>query len=218
MSESKFEEFPYGELGIIAMKNIEGLAKEVDELLMKKNGATQSYLLKITESRFSNGEGKVTIDESVRGRDILIISDVGNYGLKYNMFGEQTIIGPDEHFQDIKRVISAINGKASRINVMMPLLYSSRQHRRKSRESLDCAMALQELESMGVDGIYTFDVHDPNVQNAIPLMTFENIYPTAEIVNYFLEKEEITTDELDKKDMIIISPDTGAMDLSLIHI
>ena len=92
MSESKFEEFPYGELGIIAMKNIEGLAKEVDELLMKKNGATESYLLKITESRFSNGEGKVTIDESVRGRDILIISDVGNYGLKYNMFGEQTII------------------------------------------------------------------------------------------------------------------------------
>lgn len=217
MSESKFEEFPYGELGIIAMKNIEGLAKEVDELLMKKNGATQSYLLKITESRFSNGEGKVTIDESVRGRDILIISDVGNYGLKYNMFGEQTIIGPDEHFQDIKRVISAINGKASRINVMMPLLYSSRQHRRKSRESLDCAMALQELEDMGVDGIYTFDVHDPNVQNAIPLMTFENIYPTAEIVNYFLEKEKITTDELDKKDMIIISPDTGAMDRAIYY-
>ena len=217
MSESKFEEFPYGELGIIAMKNIEGLAKEVDELLMKKNGATESYLLKITESRFSNGEGKVTIDESVRGRDILIISDVGNYGLKYNMFGEQTIIGPDEHFQDIKRVISAINGKASRINVMMPLLYASRQHRRKSRESLDCAMALQELEDMGVDGIYTFDVHDPNVQNAIPLMTFENIYPTAEIVTYFLEKENITTDELDKKNMIIISPDTGAMDRAIYY-
>ena len=154
---------------------------------MKKNGATESYLLNITESRFSNGEGKVTIDESVRGRDILIISDVGNYGLKYNMFGEQTIIGPDEHFQDIKRVISAINGKASRINVMMPLLYASRQHRRKSRESLDCAMALQELEDMGVDGIYTFDVHDPNVQNAIPLMTFENIYPTAEIEQFIIQ-------------------------------
>lgn len=217
MSESKFEEFPYGELGIIAMKNIEGLAKEVDELLMKKNGATESYLLKITESRFSNGEGKVTIDESVRGRDILIISDVGNYGLKYNMFGEQTIIGPDEHFQDIKRVISAINGKASRINVMMPLLYASRQHRRKSRESLDCAMALQELEDMGVDGIYTFDVHDPNVQNAIPLMTFENIYPTAEIVTHFLEREKITSGELDKKNIIIISPDTGAMDRAIYY-
>ncbi len=217
MSESKFEEYPYGELGIIAMKNIEGLAKEVDQLLMKKNNSEESYLVKITESRFSNGEGKITIDESVRGRDILIISDVGNYGMRYNMFGTQTIITPDEHFQDIKRVISAINGKASRINVMMPLLYSSRQHRRKSRESLDCAMALQELEKMGVDGIYTFDVHDPNVQNAIPLMTFENIYPTAEIVNNFLDTENITTEDLEKKNMIIIAPDTGAMDRAIYY-
>lgn len=217
MANQKYEEFPYGELGLIVMSNIKDLGEEIDKLLMELNNTDQSYILDISEDRFSNGEGKVTIDQSVRGKDILILSDIGNYGETYQMFGSSHNMSPDEHYQDIKRVISAINGKATRINVMMPLLYESRQHRRKKRESLDCAMALQELQSIGVDGIYTFDVHDPNVQNAIPLMTFENIYPTAEIVNYFLEEENITNEDLKKNNMLIISPDTGAMDRAIYY-
>lgn len=214
MSEEFFSDTPYGELGLIVLKSCCQLGKEVDEFLKEQYGIKDpdfTFITDISEVRFSNGEGKVTINETVRGKDIYILADIGNYGLTYKMYGLETRIGPDEHFADIKRVISAINGKARRINVIMPLMYSSRQHRRKARESLDNAMALHELEHMGVHGIYTFDVHDPNVQNAIPLLTFENIYPTAEIVKNFVENENITQDELEKKDMIIISPDTGAM-------
>ncbi|MDO5715795.1 MAG: ribose-phosphate pyrophosphokinase [Tissierellia bacterium] len=214
------KEKPYGDVALIIMDNIKELGEKVDRELKRLNGVEDedfTYIIKTTEVRFSNGEAKVTIDETVRGKDIYIVSDIGNYGETYKMFGFENHMGPDEHFQDIKRVISAINGKAHRINVVMPLMYSSRQHRRKARESLDCAMALQELEQMGVHAIYSFDVHDPNVQNAIPLLSFENIYPTAEIVDAFLHRENITKDDLQKKNMLIISPDTGAMDRAVYY-
>ncbi len=131
------------------------------------------------------------------------------------MFGFENHKGPDEHFQDIKRTVSAIRGKARRITVIMPLLYESRQHRRKGRESLDCALALQELERLGVDEVLTFDVHDPNVQNAIPLMSFENFYPTYDIVKSLIHNEKDL--ELDKEKLLVISPDTGAMDRAIYY-
>lgn len=220
MSEEVFSTSPLGELGLIVMKNIWDFGEKVDAELKRRYNIDDpdfTFKVDITETRFSNGEAKVQINESVRGKDVFILSDIGNYGVTYKMFGSENRMAPDEHFADIKRVISAINGKAKRINVVMPLMYGSRQHRRKARESLDCAMALHELEDMGVNGIYTFDVHDPNVQNAIPLLSFENIYPTAEIVKDFLCKENISDEELDNKNIIIISPDTGAMDRAVYY-
>ncbi len=220
MSEDVFNNSPLGELGLIVLKSITKIGEQVDEELKRRSNIDDpdfSFIIDITEARFSNGEAKVTINESVRGKDIFILGDIGNYGITYKMFGSENRMAPDEHFADIKRVISAINGKAKRINVVMPLMYGSRQHRRKARESLDCAMALHELEDMGVHGVYTFDVHDPNVQNAIPLLSFENIYPTAEIVKCFLSREKISEKELDDKNIIIISPDTGAMDRAVYY-
>lgn len=220
MSIEALDNSPVGELGLIVLNNISDFGGLVDEEIKKRKNITDpdfSFIIDISETRFSNGEAKVQINESVRGKDIFILCDIGNYGITYKMFGSENRMGPDEHFADVKRVISAINGKARRINVVMPLMYGSRQHRRKSRESLDCAMALQELEHMGVHGIYTFDVHDPNVQNAIPLLSFENIYPTAEIVKDFLKEEKISTQDLDDNSMIIISPDTGAMDRAVYY-
>ncbi|WP_100065714.1 ribose-phosphate pyrophosphokinase [Miniphocaeibacter massiliensis] len=211
---------PLGELGLIVLRSITDLGNKLDKDLKRISNIDDSdfsFIIDISETRFSNGEGKVQIDQSVRGKDIFILCDIGNYGVTYKMFGSENRMTPDEHFADVKRVISAINGKAKRINVVMPLMYGSRQHRRKSRESLDCAMALHELQNMGVHGVYTFDVHDPNVQNAIPLLSFENIYPTAEIVKSFLSKEKISDEELDSKNIIIISPDTGAMDRAVYY-
>ncbi|MFQ9616167.1 MAG: ribose-phosphate pyrophosphokinase-like domain-containing protein, partial [Clostridium butyricum] len=153
------------ELGIIALESCKELGDAIDKYIQKKRECSDSFLIPLDEIRFSNGEGKVKISETVRGRDIYILCDVGNYSCTYKMFGIENHKGPDEHFQDIKRTVAAIRGKAARITVIMPLLYESRQHRRKGRESLDCALALQELERLGVDEIITFDVHDPNIQN-----------------------------------------------------
>ena len=172
------------ELGIIALESCRELGEQVNKIIQQKRNTEESLLIPTNEIRFSNGEGKVKLPETVRGKDIYILCDVGNYSCTYKMFGFTNHKGPDEHFQDIKRTVSAIRGKAARITVIMPLLYQSRQHRRKGRESLDCALALQELERLGVDEILTFDVHDPNVQNAIPLLSFENLYPTYDIVSY----------------------------------
>lgn len=208
------KELPHGELSLIVMDNMKEVGSLVDEELKrlhKIDDPSFTFKTDISEIRFSNGEGKVVINESVRGKDIYILSDIGNHGQTYKMFGMDVPMGPDEHFQDIKRVISAVNGKGRRISVIMPLLYQSRQDRRKARESLDCAMALKELENLGVHSIYTFDVHDPNVQNAIPTLSFENIYPTAEIVDAFIKHEGITSEYLDDQNLIIISPDAGAM-------
>ncbi len=218
---------PNGKLGLIVMKSAKKLGEKIDRALCsKKHELTMlnqfdyvreddTFIIPIEELRFSNGEAKVIIGETVRGKDIYIVSDIGNYSLKYKMYGMECNMGPDEHFQDIKRVVSALGGKAKRVTVIMPLLYASRQSKRKGRESLDCALALQELERLGVQNIITFDVHDANVQNAIPLITFQNIYPTYEIVKQMLmdDKESIIKDQ----NTIVISPDTGGMDRSIYY-
>ena len=203
------------ELGIIALESCRELGNQVNKIIQQKRNTEESFLIPTNEIRFSNGEGKVKLPETVRGKDIYILCDVGNYSCTYKMFGFTNHKGPDEHFQDIKRTVSAIRGKAARITVIMPLLYQSRQHRRKGRESLDCALALQELERLGVDEILTFDVHDPNVQNAIPLLSFENLYPTYDIVKSLISNED--TLELDKEKLLVISPDTGAMDRAIYY-
>ena len=182
-------------LRLIVLENCREFGNLVNDNLKKIRGVNKNYIIPISSSRFSNGEGKMKLLDSVRDKDIYIISDVGNYGMSYKLHGMNHIISPDEHFQDIKRVISATCGHATKINVVMPLLYQSRQHKRKGRESLDCAIALQELEKMGVNNIITFDVHDPNVSNAIPLLPFENFYPTHTILNNLIDKEKFDDPE-----------------------
>lgn len=205
----------HGDLGIIALKSSEALGNLVNsriKALRNISDPSFTYLVPHEEVRFNNGEGKIKLLDTVRGKDIYVIADVGNYSCTYDMFGFTNHYGPDEHFQDIKRVISAIAGKANRVSVIMPLLYASRQHRRKGRESMDCAMALQELENLGVNTILSFDVHDPNIQNAIPLTSFENILPTYSMLKLFIENEG---SNIIKDNMTVISPDTGAMDRAI---
>ncbi len=204
-----------GDLRLIVLEGAEEIGKKVDEYIMEKTGSDVSSIVKMSQVRFSNGEGKININETLRGKNVFIIADVGNYSIEYTMYGRTTFKGPDEHFADIKRALSAINGKAKKITVIMPLLYASRQHRRKGRESLDCAMALQELQSMGVEDILTFDVHDPNIQNAIPLLSFDNIYPTYNIVRAMMEKDREWFDDLENT--IVISPDSGALDRAIYY-
>ena len=166
----------------------------------------ESYAVRTSNSRFSNGEGKVKLEETVRHQDLYILCDVGNYSMSYTMHGNTHYMSPDEHFQDVKRVISATSGRSENITLIMPLLYQSRQHKRKGRESLDCALALQELENLGVNCIVTFDAHDPNVSNAIPNLPFENFYPTHIIL------EDLLEEDLEK--LLVVSPDMGAMERS----
>jgi len=180
--------------------------------VMRNKPADNSYLLDFETSRFKNGEAKLVIKDSIRCKDAYILLDVGNYGCTYEMFGHTNIYSPDEHFQDLKRALSAIKNTADRITVIMPLLYASRQHKRKARESLDCAMALQELQFLGVKNIITFDAHDPNVQNAIPNLSFENFYASNVILKTFIKENEVDVNKL-----IVISPDTGAMDRALYY-
>lgn len=210
---------PYGKLGIIALESCKELGDKINERLLEKRKDIEpdisSYLIPVTEIRFSNGEGKTILEETVRGKDIFILCDIGNYSCTYEMFEFTNHKSPDEHFQDLKRIISAIGGKARRITVIMPLLFASRQHKRKRRESLDCAMALQELERLGVGDILTFDAHDPTVQNAIPMISFDNIYPTYDIVKTFIKEEKDF--HIDKSNMLVISPDTGAMDRAIYY-
>ncbi|MBQ1254844.1 MAG: ribose-phosphate pyrophosphokinase [Clostridia bacterium] len=206
-----------GGIGLIVMNNCKELGQKVDAWIKEIRGEdpnSPSYIIPTEEVRFSNGEGKVRILDSVRGKDLYIVSDVGNYHCTYKMFGYENHIGPDEHFQDIKRVISAIGGKANRITLIMPLLYASRQHRRKGRESLDCAMALEELRNLGVDTIITFDAHDPTIHNAIPGTSFENVLPTYSILKNFIA---IEGDDIFKDNMTVISPDNGAMERAIYY-
>lgn len=192
---------------IIAFENCKELGKKVDKHIQKLTKKRNSSLLTVEASRFNNGEGKLYLSESVRNKDIYILSDVGNYSVTYDFHGFSHHMAPDEHYQDIKRVISATNGRSEKVTVIMPLLYESRQHRRQERESLDCAIALQELESLGVNNIITFDCHDPNVSNAIPNLPFENIFATETII-----KEIFKNEEIDKDKLLTISPDMGAME------
>lgn len=214
---------PLGELGLVVMDNCEMIGKYIDDHLleMRRNAFDESlylpdsYIIKKKEIRFSNGEGKVFLEESVRGKDIYIVTDIGNYNVSYKMYGFENRKSPDDHLQDVKRVLSAMAGKARRVTLLMPLLYASRQHSRKGRESLDCAMALQELEKLGVDDILTFDAHDPTIQNAVPLISFENLYPTLDIVKRFITDEQELFSDPSK--ILLISPDTGAMDRAIYY-
>lgn len=205
---------PYGDLAIIAMKSCKKIAEPIDQKLSASR-EKDSYLIDVDEIRFSNGEGKVVINESIRGKDVYILCDVGNYGLTYTMFGFENHMSPDDHLQDIKRVLSAIAGKARRITLILPLLYASRQHRRKGRESLDSALALQEFERLGVKDIITFDAHDPTIQNAVPLISFENLHPSYKIIKALITGEPDMIVNADN--FVVISPDTGAMDRALYY-
>ena len=221
---SKLITVPVGRLGIIPMKSCEELGKKVDAYLVRWRTARQSehkstiafaeyqkdsYIIKTKLSRFGTGEGKGSILESVRGDDLYLMVDVCNHSLTYSLCGMQNHMSPDDHFQDLKRIISAAAGKARRINVIMPFLYESRVETRKGRQSLDCAMALHELCDMCVDNIITFDAHDPRVMNAIPLNGFETIQPTYQFIKALLETEPDLM--VDSDHMMIISPDAHGM-------
>ena len=212
---------PFGKLSIIAMKGCEEIASKIDYYLKEwrkdSNGViysdgsapTQTFLLDAVCPRFGSGEAKGVINETVRGHDIFIISDVFNYGVTYKMYGMEVPMSPDDHYQDLKRIIAAMNGKAKRITVIMPMLYEGRQHKRATRESLDCALALQELTSMGVENIISFDIHDPRVQNAIPLHGFEDFHPHYQMIKSFVRT--VPDAKIDRENMMIISPDEGGM-------
>ena len=207
------KELLYGELAVIGMSGCEGFVEQVDRYLKEwrhhDSDDSTTYLIDADCPRFGSGEAKALIHQSMRGRDVYIISDCFNYGVTYNMRGVQVPMSPDDHFQDLKRVIAAIEGKARRISVIMPMLYEGRQHKRSARESLDCALALQELVNMGVANIITFDAHDPRVQNAIPLKGFDNVHPTYQMLKALVH--EYPDISLSHDQITIISPDEGAM-------
>ncbi|MCM1496036.1 MAG: ribose-phosphate pyrophosphokinase [Bacteroides sp.] len=222
--DSKLETIPVGRLGIIALESCTELGNKVDNYLVKWRAERQnehkstiafhgyerdSYLIESSCPRFGSGEAKGVIRESVRGTDLYILVDVLNHSLEYSICGKPSPMSPDDHYQDLKRVIAALTGKPRKITVIMPFLYESRQHKRSNRESLDCALMLQELIGLGVDNIITFDAHDPRVQNAIPLSGFENIRPTYQFVKSLLRS---TPDlSINSEHMMVISPDEGAM-------
>ena len=195
-------------LGLIVLPNYMDRGVSVNEHLSRKLKTDQNFLIPMEAHRFANGEGKVVIHESVRGKNIFLISDVSNYSCTYSLYGYENHMGPDEHFQDIIRTISAISGKAEKITLIMPLMYSSRQHRRNGRESLDCAMALRYLESLGVDNILTFDMHDPGMMNTIPTGNLDTVFPIFPILDSFIKNEQ---NAIGRDKMVVIAPDTGAM-------
>ena len=203
------KEAVFGKLGIIAMKGCEDFANRVDNYLRERRGTDESYLVEVDCPRFSSGEAKGLLKQSVRGLDIMIICDPFNYGVTYKMRGNDLPMTPDEHFADLKRIVGAIEGKARRISVIMPMLYEGRQHKRTNRESLDCAMMLRELEFYGVKNFITFDAHDDRVQNAVPLIGFDNDRPTYQMVKALVQA--VPDISFDKDHLIIISPDEGAM-------
>ena len=227
-TERTLENIPVGPLGFIPIDGCQELGKKVDKYLVewrKENAANlkddavfvdylkDSYIVDAKVPRFGSGEAKGIINESVRGKDVYLMVDVCNYSLTYKLSGHINRMSPDDHFQNLKRIIAAIGGKARRINVIMPFLYESRQHRRTSRESLDCALALQELVCMGVDNIITFDAHDPRIQNAIPLNGFETVRPTYQFVKGLLRKYDDL--KIDSDHMMAISPDEGATERAI---
>ncbi len=207
------------ELGLIVLKGAAELGDKVDGHLIRwanEGGNPRDTFIVPSECpRFSSGDGKGLIRSTVRGRDLFFLVDVGNYSVKYNMYGLQNCMSPDDHFQDLKRLIQAANGKADRITVIMPSLYGSRQHRRNYRESLDCAAALQELHAMGVSNIITFDAHDPRVQNAVPLMSIDNVMPTYQVLKCMIR--ELPDLELDREHFMVVSPDEGALNRNMYY-
>lgn len=196
-------------IGLMVLKGFQDRAEKLNDYLGELLGEKRNYIIDIDSPRFSNGEGKVQINETVRDKEIYIISDIGNYDVTYDLYGKENRMSPDDHFLDVIRAISAISGKARKITLFMPLMYSSRQHRRKGRESLDCAMALRYLETLGVKNILTFDIHDPEIQNTIPTGSFDSIFPMYSILKYFIKNE---ASAISKDKMVVISPDVGAME------
>lgn len=224
ITAEEVQTIPYGPLGIIALPGTEKLAEKINSYLVKwredqirnhkENIAfygyqRENYLIDTTIARFGSGEGKAVINDTVRGYDLYILVDCFNYSVTYNMYGKEVPKSPDDHFSDLKRVISAASSKAKRINVIMPMLYEGRQHKRSSRESLDCAMALQELTSLGVENIITFDAHDQRVQNSIPHKSFENVMPTYQMIKALVNSVDDLS--IDPDHLMVISPDEGAM-------
>lgn len=222
--EKIIDTIPVGSLGLIPLKGCEAMGKKVDQYLVQwrherdsEHKTTiafagyqrDSYLIGADTPRFGTGEAKGTIAESIRGDDLYFMIDVCNHSLTYSLFGQTNHMSPDDHFQDLKRLIAAAAGKARRINVIMPFLYESRQHKRSGRESLDCSLGLRELTSMGVENIITFDAHDPRVQNAIPLKGFETVQPIYQFIKHLLKHE--TDLQIDSDHMMVISPDEGGM-------
>jgi len=217
-------DIPRGPLGIVGMAGCTDFAQKVDAYIAgwRKDRHNDlagefeftgyhrpSYLIDFDCPRFGTGEGKGSLNQSVRGDDIYIIIDCFNYSVTYDMYGMKVPMGPDEHYSDLKRVIGAIGKKARRINVIMPMLYEGRQHKRSRRESLDCSMMLQELYNLGVDNFITFDAHDPRVNNAVPMLSFENFYPTYQFLKAMFKAEPDL--DVSKEKLMIISPDEGAM-------
>ena len=226
--DSKFATVPVGKLGIIVHPSCAELGKRIDQYIVNwrkerehehkenvvfKDYEQDTYIIDATCSRFGTGEAKALISDSVRGVDLYILADVLNYSLKYKVCGHENHMSPDDIYADVKRIIGAASGKPKSITVIMPFLYESRQHKRSSRESLDCAYALQELTAIGVDNVLTFDAHDPRVQNAIPLKGFDNIMPTYQFIKALLRS---TSDlEIDNEHLMVISPDEGAMNRTM---
>jgi len=218
------ETIPVGSLGLIPLEGCKAMGEKVDQYLVRWRTERESehkdslafsgyqrdsYILNAKVPRFGTGEAKGTILQSVRGTDLYLLVDVANYSLTYSLCGHENHMSPDDHYQDLKRIIAAVGGKARRITVIMPFLYESRQHKRTARESLDCALALQELVNMGVDNIITFDAHDPRVQNAIPLHGFETIQPAYQFIKGLLKN--VHGLNIDSDHMMVISPDEGGM-------
>ena len=221
----EFMTIPVGPLGIIALPGCEELARKIDRYIVDwrekrdsehKNTIAfsgyqkESYIINANFPRFGTGEAKAVITQTIRGYDLYIVIDAFNYGCTYKMYGREVPMSPDDHFANLKRVISATMGKARRITVIMPMLYEGRQHRRAGRESLDCAIALQELcNNMGVDNIITFDAHDPRVQNSIPLNGFEDVQPAYQMIKALVNN--VPDLKIDKEHLMVISPDEGGM-------
>ena len=220
--ERNLETMPDGALGLIPLESCKELGLKVDQYLVGwrekrqhqhqndpafKGYRRDSYIISTAVPRFGTGEAKGVIKESVRGYDLYLMVDVTNYNLTYSVCGYENHMSPDDHYADLKRIIAAVGGKARRITAIIPFLYESRQHKRTARESLDCALALQELTAMGVDNIITFDAHDPRVQNAIPLKGFETVQPAYQFIKGILREGKDL--KIDSEHMMIISPDEG---------
>ena len=207
------------DLGLIATPGAHELTALIDSHLVRwanrKGLNKETFIIPSECPRFSSGDGKGVIKNTVRGDDLYFVVDVGNYSCKYRLFGSENSMSPDDHYQDLKRLIQAASGKAHRITVIMPLLYGSRQHRRTYRESLDCAYALQELQSMGVANIITFDAHDPRVSNAVPLMGMDNVMPTYQVMKAMFK--HIPDFKPTPDSFMVISPDEGAINRNMYY-
>ena len=222
------ETIPVGSLGIISLPGCKSLGEKVNQYLVKWRAERESehkdslafsgyqrdsYLLDAKVPRFGSGEAKGMLLESARGTDLYLLVDVMNYSMTYSLCGHENHMSPDDHYQDLKRIIAACNGKAKRINVIMPFLYEGRQHRRTGRESLDCAYMMTELEAMGINNFITFDAHDPRVQNATPLSGFDNFMPHYQFLKALLSSVDDL--KVDKDHLLVISPDEGALDRAI---